>query len=429
MDLPGNYESIPRSYFVPADSPAGESGLKGEYFTGTSFAGEPFKTQVDPQIDFDWNYRQPVPGLEHDKFSVRWTGQLRTPGDGSRQLAMASFGPAKLYVDGLLVLDLKESNRHEAATVSPELQAGRNYDIKVEYAGKWGGSMCRLGWMRTDADPVAEAAQLASECDIAIVFAGLSEVYEGESFDRSTLALPGLQNKLIEAVAKANPRTIVVLNNGTPILMDWKDNVAAIVEAWYPGQEGGLAIAEVLFGEINPSGKLPFTFPKCWNDHSAYGNFPGKDGVVKYVESIFVGYRHFDLKEIEPLFPFGHGLSYTQFDYKDITISPGTITRGENVNVSVTLKNTGKCYGSEVVQLYIRDIEAAVARPMKELKGISKISLEPGETKKASFTLQPDAFSYYDSLTDKWITEPGKFIIMAGSSSRDIRLKKNVQVN
>ena len=204
---------------------------------------------------------------------------------------------------------------------------------------------------------------------------------------------------------------------------EWIDKVPAVVQIWFPGQEGGNAIADILFGDVNPSGKLPTTFLKKWEDSPAYGNFPGEKGNVYYKEGIFVGYRHFDKKHIEPLFPFGYGLSYTTFEYGDLKVAPAKIKADGKVAVQLSVRNTGKVAGAEVVQVYVADEEASVERPVKELKAFKKVFLVPGEKRSVSFALDKTALSYYDVNAKDWVAEPGRFKVLVGSSSRDIRLE------
>jgi len=290
---------------------------------------------------------------------------------------------------------------------------------------KWGNkNAIRLEWkMPGGRDPIDDAVRLASASDAAIVFVGLSNLFEGGMNDREDISLPEGQDELIRAVAKANAETIVVLINGTPIAMPWLEDVSSVVEAYYPGQEGGNAIARVLFGDMSPSGKLPETFPKRLEDNPSHGFFPGAKGRVSYEEGIYVGYRHYDTKGIEPLFPFGHGLSYTTFEYSNLRIIPGT---DGGIRVTLDVKNTGKAPGAEVVQLYVKDVEASVDRPKKELKGFAKIALEPGETKEAQIHLDRDAFAFLSPEKNQWVVEDGEFEILVGASSRDIRLNQKM---
>ena len=233
----------------------------------------------------------------------------------------------------------------------------------------------------------------------------------------------GKQNELIAAVAAANPRTVVVLNAGAPVTMPWIDQVAAVVDAYYPGMENGNAVAAVLLGKVNPSGKLPVSFPLRLEDSPAYINasYPGCRE-VNYGEGIFVGYRYYDKKDVTPLFPFGHGLSYTTFEYGHLKVAK-KVKAGEPVTVTLELKNTGKVAGKEVVQLYVSDLVSSLPRPSKELKGFTKVSLKPGESKMVEFTLDERSLAFYDPHKKAWVAEPGEFELLAGSSSRDIRLK------
>jgi beta-glucosidase len=270
-------------------------------------------------------------------------------------------------------------------------------------------------------DLLERAVKAAANADVAIVCVGLNEKQESEGFDRKDMNLPPGQDELISRVAKANPNIIVVLNNGSPVAMPWLDKVPAVLEAFYPGQECGNAIASILFGLVNPSGKLPDTFPRRLEDNPAFPNYPGANDKVVYGEGIFVGYRHYDAKKIEPLFPFGYGLSYTSFEYSGLKVS--TAKAKDKIKISINVKNTGKVAGKEVVQLYVSDIACSVPRPPKELKAFTKVALSPGETKKVEFTLTKEALSFYDVILKDWVAEPGDFEIQVGSSSRDIRAK------
>ncbi|MFO1476096.1 MAG: glycoside hydrolase family 3 C-terminal domain-containing protein [Verrucomicrobiota bacterium] len=278
----------------------------------------------------------------------------------------------------------------------------------------------------------ATADAAARAADAVIFVGGLSHQhdYDCEGVDRKDLKLPGGQDELIRRLVKANPRTVVVLFGGGAVEMDvWLADVPALVYAWYPGMEGGNALARVLFGDVNPGGKLPCTFPKRLEDSPAHalGAYLGINGTVTYTEGLFVGYRWFDTRNIEPLFPFGHGLSFTRFEYSDLKISPGQGS-GLSVGVEFDVKNVGERAGSEVAQLYVQDVESSLPRPVKELKAFQKVRLNPGETRRVSLTLNADAFSFYDPARKGWVAEPGEFRILVGSSSRDIRLKGTVHL-
>jgi beta-glucosidase len=276
---------------------------------------------------------------------------------------------------------------------------------------------------------INEAAAAAAKADAAIVVIGRSAKLESEDFDIKSLDLPAGQDDLIEAVAKANKRTIVVINAGGPVVMTrWLAQVAAVLDLWYGGQEAGNALADVLFGDVDPSGKLPVSFVKQWKDSPAYGHYPGEHLQVDYAEGIYVGYRYFDKKNIEPLFPFGYGLSYTKFDYSDLNVSPGKASSGAPIAVSLQLRNSGSRPGAEVVELYVHDGHPSVDRPVQELKAFQRVTLASGETKTVSFTLDRRALAFYSAAKKDWIVEPGQFEVRVGSSSRDVRLRGSFDV-
>jgi beta-glucosidase len=269
-----------------------------------------------------------------------------------------------------------------------------------------------------------EAVELARKSDAAIVVVGYSYKLEAESFDRPSMDLPAGQDELIEAIAAANKNTIVVIAAGGPVTMTkWIGRVAAVVQAWYGGQEAGHAIGDILFGAQNPSGKLPVTFPKQWSDSPAYKDYPGVNLHTAYTEGIYVGYRGFDKGTVEPLFPFGYGLSYTKFDYSGLKISPAKVAAGKQVDVTMRVRNSGSRAGAEIVQLYVHDVKSTVDRPLKELKGFQRVTLKPGEARNVSFTLDKSAMSFFSTAKDEWVAEPGAFEVWIGASSRDIRLK------
>lgn len=290
------------------------------------------------------------------------------------------------------------------------------------------------------ADPqlIQQAVDAATKADAAVIFCGWTHGYDykvwndnafdSEGVDKPNMNFPFGQDELIKAVLKANPKTIVVLMGGGPIdISQWENHSKAIIEGWYPGMEGGNALAKIIFGEVNPSGKLPMTFPKKLEESPAHklGEFPGVNGTVHYNEGIFVGYRYFDTYKIEPQFAFGHGLSYTTFDYSKLTVEKSI---GKNAIVKVLIKNTGKIAGAEVVQIYVKQANPSVDRPDKELKAFKKVFLQPGESKEVNVSLNQDAFSYYDDKKNNWVVDAGQYKILVGSSSRDIRASKNLEL-
>lgn len=273
-----------------------------------------------------------------------------------------------------------------------------------------------------------EALAAASEASVAVVFAGLPNRYESEGFDRKHLRIPPNQVELIEAVAGVQPNLVVVLSNGAPIEMPWLNQAKGVLEAYLGGQALGGAIADLLFGEANPSGKLAETFPVRLSDNPSYLFFPGEGDRVEYREGLFVGYRYYDKKQLEPLFPFGHGLSYTTFEYSNLTVDKKELKDSDKLSVSVDIENTGSLPGKEIVQLYVRDSESSAIRPDKELKGFDKVELAPGEKKTVTFELDRRSFAYYDVELGEWTVETGAFEILIGKSSKEIVLSDTVEV-
>ena len=305
--------------------------------------------------------------------------------------------------------------------ITGALEAARN--LKVTYARGYSVEKDEA----TDAD-VAEAVAAAKKAKAAVVFAGLPDAYESEGYDRSHMRMPECQNRLIEAVAQANPNTVVVLHNGSPVEMPWIGKVRAVLEAYLGGQAVGEAVVRVLFGDVNPCGHLPETFPLKLEDNPSYLYYGGEGNKTEYREGIFVGYRYYDKKKMEVLYPFGYGLSYTTFEYSGLKLSSEKIRDTETLTATVTVRNTGSRAGKAVVQLYVGDTESTPIRPVRELKGFAKIALEPGESKEVLFTLDKRAFAYWNQQIRDWHVETGTFTIEVGASSRDLPLKGTVTV-
>ncbi len=414
----------------------GENGFWGEYFKNNDFSGKPDFERLEKTINHWWFNANVTENFSSRKFSARWSGKLRVPESGSYVFKAGHTGKCILYLDGQRILENERTKETEndfmiRKTVELEMESGRTYDLRIEYIKPESdvAAIIQLRfsptWSKAEEDRrIARAVQLAAKSDIVLLFAGMPEGYETEGHDRKDMELPGRQNELISAVVKANPKTVVILHCGSPVTLPWFHVVPAVVEAFYPGQEGGNAVANILLGQVNPSGKLAVTFPKRLEDTPAFINFPGKQEVC-YGEGIFVGYRYYDKKDIEPLFPFGFGLSYTTFGYSGLE-APSRAKIGENIAVDVIIKNTGTIAGKEVVQLYIRDLESALVRPLKELKGFEKVFLQPNESKTIHFMLDQRSFAYYDPYRKQWVAEPGGFEILVGSSSRDIRAKADI---
>ena len=422
------YKTLPAPAPETLSTANGRRGLNLSLFNGTELSGNPVYTDVTTHVQYGW-FENTVPNVDQEAFSLRLEGFFTPQESGIHTLALSAVGWGKLYFDGKALIDhTSDSNMAKQLTAEIKLQGGKAYPIKVEYYWKGNPRWRSLAFGHQPPharDMIAEAVKLARNSDVVVLVAGLTGEWESEGFDRVDMKLPGAQDELIERVAKANKNTIVVLNVGSPVEMPWIDKVPAVLQLWYNSQEQGNALADVLFGDVNPSGKLPTTFPVRLQDNPAYINYPGENGKVRYGEGIFVGYRYYDKKEIEPLFPFGHGLSYTAFKYSSLRLSAKSLTPNELLKVRVDVTNTGKVAGKEVVQLYVRDVKSSVARPEKELKSFHKLELAPKQTRTVTFTLDREAFWFFDVTRNTWTTEAGEFEILVGASSRDIRLKES----
>ncbi len=434
--LAGNLSTIPAEHLLTEAGSTGDHGLSAEYYNGKEPKGKPALTRIDTGIDFSWGWAAPGTDVNKTSYSVRWRGKINPPVTGTYKIGLTRSGAgARMYINGNLAIDewgdpagkTFEARYEQTSTIIElDLAADSLYDIQVEFYKRMNRNLIRLEWeVPGKENPISQAVTLAEKCDATVIFAGLSNYFEGGNNDRDSLALPGDQNRLISRIAEVNSRTIVVLINGTPVSMPWADEVNAIVEAYYPGQEGGNALANILFGETNPSGKLPETFPKNLEDNPSFDHFPGSKEAVVYEEGIYVGYRHYDTRNIPPLFPFGHGLSYTEFEYNSLEVNKPA--EGQ-LTVQFTVKNTGDVTGKEVPQLYVRDIQSTVDRPPKELKEFTKLQLQPGELQSVVFELDSTAFTFYSESEGKWVIEPGRFELLIGSSSRDIRLWQTVHL-
>ncbi|MCW3844893.1 glycoside hydrolase family 3 C-terminal domain-containing protein [Micromonospora yasonensis] len=419
----GALPPVSSEYLTP---PSGEGhGLQASYYNNKNLTGNPVLTRVDPNIDVNWT-GSPGTGVPANNFSVRWTGTLTPPKTGTYTFSLLSEDGSRLYIDGKLVIDNWGARNHpDAKWGTVDLEAGRNYAIKVEHFKGTDEGKAHLGWADV-AQMRLDAAAAAKESDVAVVVANDRRT---EGRDRPNLQLPFEQDKLIEAVAAANPNTIVVLNTGGPMLMPWADKVAGIMEAWYPGQEDGNALAQVLFGDVNPSGKLPMTFPRDESQTpvSSPERWPGVNGQAYYSEGLQVGYRWYDAQGVEPLFPFGHGLSYTSFRVDQLVAAPKQLSSDGRLTVQANVTNTGPRAGAEVVQLYV-GMPAGVGEPPKQLKGFQKVSLKPGESRQVTFELTPRDLSYWDTRERGWVLAAGDYTIMVGTSSRDIAVSDTIRV-
>ncbi|HLF73615.1 MAG TPA: glycoside hydrolase family 3 C-terminal domain-containing protein [Anaerolineales bacterium] len=423
------YKNLPAPAPETLSTEDGRNGLSLSLFNGIEFKGAPVYSEITTHVQHDW-FHYSVPNANQESFSMLLEGLFTPKESGVHMLSLSGVGWCKLYLDDQFVIDHShDSDMGKQITAEVELEGGKSYHIKVEYYWK-GNPRSRsvaLGHQPPQPlDPITEAVKLAKKSDVVVLVASLNGEWETEGADRVDMKLPGLQNELIERVAKANKHTIVVVNVGSAVEMPWIDKVPAVVQLWYDSQEQGNALADVLFGDINPSGKLPTTFPVHLEDNPTYINYPGENGKVRYGEGIFVGYRYYDKKGVAPLFPFGHGLSYTKFKYSNLRLNAKSIKPSETLKVKVDVTNTGKIAGQEIVQLYVRDVKSTFARPEKELKGFVKVELKPKQAKTVMFTLDREAFWYFDTLKNAWNTEPGEFEVWVGASSRDIREKRTV---
>lgn len=428
------------SYYLLPNSDT-EHGVKAEYFNNKELKGEPALVRNEKAIDFNWGYGEIVAGggpgspdpeiINIDSWSARWTGKFVSPGNGVYEIGLKADNGVRLYLDGKLIVDAwTDAKPGMFKTATFKFEAGRKYDLKIEFYENWGSSRCKLGIAPYKPKEINKSAiELAKNSDVVVLCMGLNGIIEGEGIDRDELSLPKDQIKLIHAITAVNKNIVVVLNNGTPITMsDWIDEVPAIVDAFYPGQEGGNALADILFGDVNPSGKLPMTFPKKWEDTPVVNSYPGAKEYAYYDEGIFVGYRWYDKNNIEPLFPFGFGLSYTTFAYSELKLSKNSMQLDDEIEISIQVKNTGTMDGDEVVQLYISDKKASVEREVKSLKGFARINLKVGESKSVVFKIAEKDLAFYDIKNKTWKAEKGTFEVLIGTSSRDIKLKKSFKL-
>ncbi len=407
----------------------GEKGLKEEIFNNLDLSGQPAFVRYDEEVSY-------TPAREGDhsasNVSIRWTGFFSASVAGP-YLAFVQ-GPGenggyRLYIDKKLVLD-NWTQWYAFVGEAPITLTEGPHQIELDYRAKsgWGKVTANLGIVRPETLVTAEAKALAARVDVVIVAPGFDAASEGESSDRTFKLLPG-QDELINQIAAANKKTIVVMTSGGGVDMSgWVDHVPALLEAWYPGQEGGTAVAQLLFGESDPSGRLPISIERRWEDNATHDSYYPKAGSkkVEYTEGVFVGYRHYDKSTVKPLFPFGYGLSYTSFAYKNLTISP--VSTDQEVSVAFDVTNTGTRAGADVAEVFVGDQHAPVPRPAKELKGFAKVNLNPGETRNISVKLDRRAFSFYDVKTHTWVVAPGDFDVFVARSAADIELTGKVTV-
>jgi beta-glucosidase len=402
---------------VPASAlsgPNGEKGLKAEYFSNKTLAGEPVVTRIEREVNYDWGMESPAAGIPVDDFSARWTGKLVPAMSGKYRFGAIADDGVRVYLDGKLITE--DWTDHAPATITGEvtLEAGKSYDLKMEYYESKIGAVARLVWQLPLVDPKSpyeEAVAVAKQADTVVLVLGLSSRLEGEEMnvrepgflggDRVDIKLPARQQGLLEAVVATGKPTVVVLLSGSALAVNWaNEHVPAIVQAWYPGEEGGAAIAETLFGDYNPAGRLPVTFYKSVDQLPPFENY-------------FMDGRTYRFFKGEPLYPFGHGLSYTRFKYSALNVSSPRISETDKVTVSATVENAGTREGDEVVQLYLTDLEASVRVPIRSLAGVERVHLKPGERRVIKFTIDPRQLTVVTN-DGRAVVEPGDFKVTIG---------------
>ncbi len=416
--------------------------LTVSYYAGRERSGDP--VLVEP-ADRGWfTFTGPFTPEVPEEFSMRVTGTVVAPESGPWTFGLVQVGRARLSVDGAVVVDNWEpSGRSEAfmgfasaeVTGTIDLVAGERHELEIEYvlAGPSMGALAIGCTPPAPADLMDRAVALAGRADVVVCVVGTDGDWESEGNDRESMALPPPQDELVRAVAAANPRTVVAVNSASPVAMDWADDVDAIMQCWFAGEEWGNALADVLSGDVSPSGKLPTTLPVRIEDTPAFTSYPGERGQVRYGEGVFVGYRWYDARRIEPRFCFGHGLSYTTFELDPPALARSEVRLSElrggaSVRLAVGVRNTGDRPGAEVVQCYVRDAQASVARPPQELKAFSKVWLDPGASAEASMELDARSFAFWDVERGDWTVEPGEFEIRIGTSSRAIAHRATVTI-
>jgi beta-glucosidase len=395
-------------------------GLKAEYFNNKNLEGSPVATRTEKIINHIWDKQPDVNGIGADNFSIRYTGIIRPEKTGTYKLGVKGDDGYRLFVNDQKIIEEWHDQGANLKTANMLLEAGKEYKIRLEYYENGGTAQITFACYQ-DLFDFSEAMVAAKNADAVIFSVGFNQGTEGEGSDRS-FDLPEYQDSLISTVAKVNPNSIVVLNAGGNVAMQkWLASVKGLVHAWFPGQEGGAAIAEILFGMTNPGGKLPASFEKKWEDNPTFNSYydEDKDKRVRYKEGLNLGYRYYDKSRIQPLFPFGFGLSYTSFSYSNLKVA----STGRTATVMFTIKNTGKVDGSDVAQVYVHQQKSILERPEKELKGFQKLFLRVGESKTISIILNESAFQYYNDQLNQWVFEPGKFDVLVGNSSKNILLK------
>jgi beta-glucosidase len=407
------------------------AGLWGEYFDNNELSGAPAASRLDAHVDFFWGKQKPVPEISVRQYSVRWSGAI-VPEQGGRHLfySRCRNGHYRIFIGGRAIIDTWERERNGMHRAELTLEAGRRYDVLIEWRKTRVSGNMKFGW-RHAGGPVpglAECVQAAERADAAVLCVGFDAITESEGYDREFRMGEELE-QLVLAVARAQPNTVVVLTAGGNVDMSaWIDRVRAVLHAWYPGQAGGRAIAEILLGHVNPEGRLPATFEARLEDRSSFASYHDDDGDrrVELSDGIFTGYRHVDRSGIEPRFPFGYGLGYTSFAYERLELSTTVLSPGERLALTVTVRNTGERAGAEVVQLYVRERNPRLPRPYKELKAFRKVWVEAGASARAVLEIGISALEFFDPDARRWTHQSGEFELLVGPNARDIALRARV---
>ena len=411
----GFMRSIEPKYFTEIEG-TGKTGMRAEFFDNMNLEGKPVFTRIDSMVDFRWG-RSPAPDVPADQFSIRWTGKIIAPETREFNLGTRTDDGARLYLDGKLILEDWTEHGEKPNGAKVNLEAGKEYEIVFEQFDNGMGAAARLTWDLGQKD-FDKAKDIAKDKDVVILFLGIFPGLSAEEHDRMVIELPEVQQELVKEIAKVNSNIIVVLINGGPLALAGAEKIPlAILEAWYTGQASGTAIADVLFGDVNPGGKLPETFYASTEQLPPFADY-----------DLINNPRTYMYFEKPIMYPFGHGLSYTKFEYSNLKLNSDKMRVDEKLEISCDIKNTGKYTGDEVVQIYFRDIEASVKVPIRQLKKFERITLKPGEKKTIRFSLSASELSFYDIETNDFIVEPGEFEIQIGSSSQDIRLKEKFKV-
>jgi beta-glucosidase len=401
------------------------AGLNAEIYNNPGLSGKPAVSRIDQHVNVDRSFAD---GVNQNEVSARWTGYFTPSRPGEHVLFVQGPGEEggyRFYLDDNLVIDNWELVKARVSQVQISLNASPHrirFEYFVHYS--WGGPSVKLGIIHPEAMVSATAKTVATRSDAVIIAVGFDPETESEGGDRS-FQLPPAQDELIKEMAAANNNAVVVVTSGGAVDMNaWLDRVPALFEAWYPGQEGGTALAQLLFGDFSPSGKLPVSFERRWEDSAVHDSYYPKNSEKKvaYTEGVFLGYRHFDKTGLKPLFPFGYGLSYTSFIYRNLSINPARASGDQTVTVSFDVTNTGKRPGAEVAEVYVNQANSKVPRPVKELKGFMKVQLNPGETCRVSLALDRRSFSYYDVGKHGWTVDGGDFNIYVAHSAAQVDL-------